>query len=662
MSIARCAGYLLKFFERRRAFSILLAFSFLLQIPFSSVSYSATPSGSDFAYDKESNSSLNMIYGNTQVIPAGISDVFTVETWLKLESYGEANDWMTIASQNQGSACCTNRFWFGINVNGKNFHVGTSAAYTDSPNIELVMPLGTWAHVALTMNSTPSNNLKIYVNGTLFHETTLTRASSANVNGFAIGTNTSGGFRLDGTIDNFKVWNNVLTRDQILASRYSYGADDVSGSPSLRAFYDFDEGSGSAVNDRSGNGYNLGISNASGAVLDTYVSSNRTKAIAYNNQSATVSHSGGSTTFSNGSTISAVPTTPPQKSNFTFAGWFTAASGGTQITSGAAMPNTRDGTVTLYAQWTDAVAPVITGPSSATGATSSISISENTTSVHTFTANESVTWSKSGTDESFFSISAGGVVTITSRNFESPADSGGDNTYVFIVTATDAALNAKNQTVTVTITNVNEAPVITINSLNATHAITQAENSTSVITYTATDVDAGASLSFSLSGADAADFAINSSSGVLIFASAPDFEVPADSDVNNTYEVIVTVSDGSLNDTQTLTVTITNVNENSSIGAPTVSGTVNKGVSTTITVTSDVAGKVRFFLGGKRISNCLARSTTGSSPSFTATCAWKPPVTGSQNLTARITPTDSSFTSATSTSTAVWVTKRTNNR
>jgi uncharacterized repeat protein (TIGR02543 family) len=656
------AGYLLKHFERRRAFSILLAFSFLFQVPFSSVSYSATPSGSDFAYDKESSSSSNMVYGNTQIIPPGINDVFTVETWLKFESYGETNDWMAIASQNQGSACCENRFWFGINGNGKYFHVGTYADTSDSPSLTSVVTLGSWVHVALTMNSNQTNNLKIYVNGEPFHEDTLSRSSSLNLNGFSVGTNTSGGHRFDGTIDNFKIWNAVLTRDQILASRYSYGADDVSGSPSLRAFYDFDEGSGNVVNDRSGNGYNLGISNSLGSVLDTHVSSNRTKAITYNNQSATVSHSGGSTTFSNGSTISAIPTTPPQKSNFTFAGWFTAASGGTQISSGSAMPNTRDGTVTLYAQWTDAVAPVITGPSSATGATSAISISENTTSVHTFTANESVTWSKSGTDESFFSISAGGVVTITSRNFESPADSGADNTYVFIVTATDAALNAKNQTVTVTITNVNEAPVITINSSNATHAITQVENSTSVITYTATDVDAGASLSFSLSGADAADFAINSSSGVLIFASAPDFEAPADSDVNNIYEVIVTVFDGALSDTQTLTVTITNVNENSNIGAPTVSGTVNKGVSTTITVTSDVAGKVRFFLGGKRISNCLARSTTGSSPSFTATCSWKPPVTGRQSLTARVTPTDSSFTSATSTSTAVFVAKRANRR
>jgi hypothetical protein len=310
----------------------------------------------------------------------------------------------------------------------------------------------------------------------------------------------------------------------------------------------------------------------------------------------------------------------------------------------------------------DQTAPTITGPSSATGATSAKSIAENSTAVHTFTANESVTWSKSGTDGSFFSIASNGDLTITARDFESPADSGANNTYEVVVTATDAMGNATNQTLTVTITNVNEAPSITINGSGATHAISQAENSTSVITYTATDVDAGASLSFSISGTDAADFAINSSSGVLTFAASPDFEAPADSDVNNTYVVIVTVSDGSLSDTQTLTVTVTNVNENSNIGAPTVSGTINKGIATTITVTSDVAGKVRFFVGGKRISNCLARSTTGSSPSFTATCSWKPPVTGRQSLTARITPTNSSFTTATSAATSVWVVKRSNSR
>jgi hypothetical protein len=327
------------------------------------------------------------------------------------------------------------------------------------------------------------------------------------------------------------------------------------------------------------------------------------------------------------------------------------------------------GTGNLYASTSgsltlslDQTAPTITGPSSATGATSAKSIAENSTAVHTFTANESVTWSDSGTDSSFFSIASNGDLTITARDFESPADSGANNTYEVVVTATDAMGNAKNQTVTITITNVNEAPSITINGSGATHAITQAENSTSIVTYTATDVDAGASLSFSISGTDAADFAINSSSGVLTFAVSPDFEAPADSDVNNTYVVIVTVSDGSLTDTQTLTVTITNVNENSNIGAPTVSGTISKGITTTITVTSDVAGKVRFFVGGKRITNCLARSTTGSSPSFSATCSWKPPVTGRQSLTARITPTNSSFTTVTSEATSIWVVKRSNSR
>jgi hypothetical protein len=327
------------------------------------------------------------------------------------------------------------------------------------------------------------------------------------------------------------------------------------------------------------------------------------------------------------------------------------------------------GTGNLYASTSgsltlsmDQTAPTITGPSSATGATSAKSIAENSTAVHTFTANESVTWSDSGTDSSFFSIASNGDLTITARDFESPADSGANNTYEVVVTATDAMGNAKNQTVTITITNVNEAPSITINGSGATHAISQAENTTSVITYTATDVDAGTSLSFSISGTDAADFAINSSSGVLTFAASPDFEAPADSDVNNTYVVIVTVSDGSLTDTQTLTVTITNVNENSNIGAPTVSGTISKGITTTITVTSDVAGKVRFFVGGKRITNCLARSTTGSSPSFSATCSWKPPVTGRQSLTARITPTNSSFTTVTSEATSIWVVKRSNSR
>jgi VCBS repeat-containing protein len=165
-------------------------------------------------------------------------------------------------------------------------------------------------------------------------------------------------------------------------------------------------------------------------------------------------------------------------------------------------------------------------------------------------------------------------------------------------------------------------------------------------------------LSFSLSGTDAADFSINSSSGALAFAANPDFEAPADSDTNNSYIVIVTVSDGSLTDTQTVTITITNANESASINAPTVSGVVFKGVVETITVTINVAGKVRFFVGGKRISTCKDRTTSGTYPNNSATCLWRPPVTGRLILTATLSPTDSTFSASTSAPTTVQVVRR----
>ena len=67
---------------------------------------------------------------------------------------------------------------------------------------------------------------------------------------------------------------------------------------------------------------------------------------------------------------------------------------------------------------------------------------------------------------------------------------------------------------------------------------------------TATDAD-GDSLTYSISGSE-----INiSSSGVLTFATAPDYET------KNSYTATVTVSDGTDSVTQGITVTITDVDE-----------------------------------------------------------------------------------------------------
>ena len=111
------------------------------------------------------------------------------------------------------------------------------------------------------------------------------------------------------------------------------------------------------------------------------------------------------------------------------------------------------------------------------------------------------------------------------------------------------------RSVTVTVTDVNESPVIT----SGATVDTVAENSTGVGTYTATDPD-GDALTWSVS--DTSTFTIGKTSGVLTFQTAPDYE----SDPIG-YTVTVKASDGSLSDTLTVTVTVNDVDE--SPGKPT---------------------------------------------------------------------------------------------
>ncbi|MFC7332316.1 DUF4347 domain-containing protein, partial [Rhodocista pekingensis] len=128
--------------------------------------------------------------------------------------------------------------------------------------------------------------------------------------------------------------------------------------------------------------------------------------------------------------------------------------------------------------------------------------------------------------------------------------------------------SAAQQKVTVTLTAVNDAPVITSDGGGATATVTVAENTTAVTTVVATDAD-GDTLSYSITGgADKSLFSIDSSTGVLSFASGHDFESPADSGGDNTYTVVVTASDGTVSDTQTVNVSVTDVDE-----APTLTAT-----------------------------------------------------------------------------------------
>ena len=108
------------------------------------------------------------------------------------------------------------------------------------------------------------------------------------------------------------------------------------------------------------------------------------------------------------------------------------------------------------------VPPRITGPSGTIGApTSTTAINENTTSVYSFIADKPVTWSISGgLDQSkFFIDSITGALSFTTEpDFERPADSDKNNTYIVTVMATDAQGMFSTQTVTVTVRDVTENP------------------------------------------------------------------------------------------------------------------------------------------------------------------------------------------------------------
>ena len=157
-------------------------------------------------------------------------------------------------------------------------------------------------------------------------------------------------------------------------------------------------------------------------------------------------------------------------------------------------------------------------------------------------AGASLSYSLSGADAAAFSISNAGVVT-----FNSPPDYETKNTYNITVIASDG-IESSNQATAILIQDTNDPPII--NGLISPISFT--ENSVAnVVTVNATDPDAGASLSYSLSGADAAALSI-SNAGVVTFNSPPDYET------KNTYNITVSVTDGVETVSQAVTINVQN--------------------------------------------------------------------------------------------------------
>ena len=179
----------------------------------------------------------------------------------------------------------------------------------------------------------------------------------------------------------------------------------------------------------------------------------------------------------------------------------------------------------------------------------------------------------SGTDAEAFDITraTGQLMTKAALDHETKG------MYTVTVRATDPFGAPATSQVTITVTDVNESPMV-----EGAASIDHAENETvfdvdasnsaaDAAEYTGSDADAAdtdADLRWSLSGADASKFNIPDSgtTRTLSFKEAPDYESPGDSGRNNVYEVTVKVTDSKGNsDEQDVTVKVTNVEEGGTV-------------------------------------------------------------------------------------------------
>ena len=168
-------------------------------------------------------------------------------------------------------------------------------------------------------------------------------------------------------------------------------------------------------------------------------------------------------------------------------------------------------------------------------------VAEN--SALTFTASatdadgDSLTYSATG-------LPTGAAFNVTTRVFSWTPGYSSAGTYNVTISATDGSLS-DSETVAITVTNTNRAPV-----LSAIGSQTVAENSALTFTASATDAD-GDTLTYSASGLPTgATFNVTT----RVFSWTPGYSTAG------TYNVTIIVTDGSLSDSETVAITVTNKN------------------------------------------------------------------------------------------------------
>ena len=202
-----------------------------------------------------------------------------------------------------------------------------------------------------------------------------------------------------------------------------------------------------------------------------------------------------------------------------------------------------------------------------------------------------------------FAIDQNGNITVASViDFEAISS------YTLTVEVADQAVLYDYATVTITVTNVNEAPSVADGSGSV------AENmaaGTAVVTVSASDPDTGDTLSYTITAGNTGNVFAIDGNGNITTTTALNYETL------NSYNLTVAVTDsGSLSDTATVSVTVTNVNEDpvandgsGSVAEDVVVGTI---VATVLASDPDVGDTLSYTITAGNTGNAFAIDASGN--------------------------------------------------
>ena len=214
-------------------------------------------------------------------------------------------------------------------------------------------------------------------------------------------------------------------------------------------------------------------------------------------------------------------------------------------------------------------------------------------------------------------------------------------TVTFAVAVGDGSFLGLSQPLTFTVNGANDAPVISSGATGSEAENTAAGNV--VYQITASDADAGDTITYGLSGADAGLFDV-SAAGEVTFKLSPDFEAPADTGGDNVYDIVVHANDGTAGTTRAVAITVTDVFENTAPTTDDILAGGDEDTAVTVLLTgSDPDGNLDGFV----LKSLPANGTLYLDAGFSNAASLNTPITGTSPLTLYFKP-DADWSGSTS--------------